>query len=182
VPLFRRGEPLHERLAREGGLVFGDEQRELPGVQGVQRERRWDAVVAVETEGPAGAELAFVALPDGTLLTEEDVSVEGLRPFTEAIEAQVQAPYRAQAVRRGERIWAAAARSIDVVELRQEISGDELSLAVQGGERTLLVDGAPGFGSVGELERLAAARGLDAYVAQAERLDGDLWEVRLAAL
>jgi hypothetical protein len=44
----------------------------------------------------------------------------------------------------------------------------------------LLVDGAPAFGSLASFERLA--EGLDAYVIRGNRLDGDLWEVKVAPL
>jgi hypothetical protein len=40
----------------------------------------------------------------------------------------------------------------------------------------------PVFGSIPELERLGEATGAPAYAVHAERLDADLWEVRVAAL
>jgi len=74
VSLFRRREPLHERLAREGGLQAPPLQEPRPpgwmetGIHGVHRQREWDAVVAVEAEGVQGDAVHFVALPDDTLL------------------------------------------------------------------------------------------------------------------
>jgi hypothetical protein len=57
-----------------------------------------------------------------------------------------------------------------------------IDLAVGEEGSTLLVDGERGFGSVPALDDLGRARGLDHYVVHAERLDGDLWEVRVGAL
>ena len=48
----------------------------------------------------------------------------------------------------------------------------------EAGERTLVVDGMPSFGTLRELEALAEG---DAVV-RASRLDGDLWEVRVDPL
>jgi hypothetical protein len=52
---------------------------------------------------------------------------------------------------------------------------------VQGGSRTLVVDGEPAFGGVPALERLAGTQH-EEYVAHAERLDGDLFEIKVSPL
>jgi hypothetical protein len=184
VPLFRRREPLHERLAREGGL--GGQPLEEParpawleaGIHGVPRQREWDAVVAVETEEVAGDEARFVALPDGTLLVEEG---DELEPLAAALEGTIKPPYRAEAVRRGERRWAVGARRIEVVELPDDPGGEAATVTVRDGERELVVDGDPAFGSIPALERLGAARA-SSFVVEARRLDGALWEVRVTPL
>lgn len=176
--LFRRGEPLHERLAREGGLVEPPPHDTTPrwgsaGIHGVPRARSWDAVVSVETD-LAAESAAFVALPDGTLVIED--GPDDVRPLADALETELKPPYRAEAIRRAEGVWAAAARRIQVAELQHE--GEELEVAVRGGDRTVTVDGEPDFGSIRELETLADG---DAVV-HATRIDGDLWEVRVAKL
>jgi hypothetical protein len=178
VGIFRRGEPLHERLAREGGLVETPPHDTTPrwgsaGIHGVPRPRNWDAVVAVETD-LAGERAAFVALPDGTLVIDD--GPDDVRPLADAIEAELQPPYRAEALHRAEGVWAVGGRRIHVVELQHE--GDELELAVRDGERTVTVDGEPDFGSIRELEALAHG---DAVV-HASRIDGDLWEVQVSKL
>jgi hypothetical protein len=178
VGLFRRGEPLHERLAREGGLTEPPPHDTTPrwgeaGIHGVPRPRSWDAVVTVQTELDA-ERAAFVALPDGTVVIED--GPDDVQPLADAIEAELQPPYRAEAVRREAGVWAAAGRRIQIVELQHE--GDELEVAIHGGERTVTVDGEPDFGSIRELERLAQG---DAVV-HASRIDGDLWEVRVSKL
>jgi hypothetical protein len=186
VGLFRRTQPLHERLARLGGLV-PDPVRPPDllgrlggaGIHGLHRLREWDAVATVESPPLHGERAVFVALADGTLVVEEGDG--DFAPLAETVEAQLAPPYRAEAVRRHEELWAVAARAIDVVELAEDPSGDEVTLTVRGGERELLVDGARTFGSIPTLERLAEGR-FDAYALRAARLDGDLWEVEVSPL
>jgi hypothetical protein len=185
MSIWRRGEPLHVRLAREGGLDPGERLPHDttprwggPGIHGVPRPREWDATALVETSDLEGDEVTFVALPDGSLLVEDDGEVE---PLAAAVEGQIAPPYRAQAVRRDERRWAVAARQIEVAELPADVQGDELELTANEGERSLRVDGMPSFGSVPALERLGEARG-ESYVIHAQRLDGQLWEIRVAPL
>jgi hypothetical protein len=207
VSLFRRREPLHERLAREGGLaqpprpesglpqgvegdpVFrpggagsaGDASSSgwmETGIHGVHRQREWEAVVAVEAEDVEGDRARFVALPDETLVVEEGGDVE---PLAAALDDVVQPPYRAEAVRRGESQWAIGIRRIEVVKLDEEVEGDEITLTSRDGERTFLVDGASTFGSVPALERLGSERGAS-YVVQAKRLVDAVWEVEVVPL
>jgi hypothetical protein len=187
VRLFRR-ESLHEKLAREGGLGqpappphdttprWGE-----TGIHGIQRPPRWDAVVTAAVPGLGADALRFVSLPDGSLLLEEGPDEADLEPFAEAVEAEVETPYRAEAVRHDDDQWAVAARRIAVVELPDEVDGDELTLTVRDGERTLEVDGERSFGSLPPLEAVGAQRG-ESYVVHASRLDGPLWEVRAEAL
>jgi hypothetical protein len=179
VGLFRK-EPLHLRLAREGGLLDNDSEDLRPswdkvGVHGVHRPREWDVVVTVELADLAGSGATFVTLPDGTLLVEEQQGEADLTPAAEAVEGRIQPPYRAQAVRRDGDVWAVAARGIDVAEL--SATGDEIELSDHEGARTLIVDGAATFGSIPELEEIGRREGA-AYVVRARRLDGDLWEVQ----
>src|SRR5919201_7127309 len=180
--LFRR-EKLHERLAREGGiqvrgepepLDVGPREPGVPGYHGVQRPRRWDAVVTVEAPELEGDETSFVVLGDGSLLLDEDLPEAEVEPFAEELDTVLEPPYRVEAVRRHGHIWAAAARRIEIVEL-PEVEGEELSVTMHEGSRTVSVEGRPEFGGVPALERLAGER-YDSYVALARRLDGDVWE------
>jgi hypothetical protein len=182
--LFRRNEPLHERLAREGGMTGTPPIDTTPkwgeaGIHGVPRAREWDASALVEAPDIEGNELAFVALPDGTLLVEGEGDAE---PLADALDNQIQTPYRAWGVRRDERVWGVAARRIEVAELPEEVAGEELELSSNEGETALVVDGAREFGSLPALERLAEARGYGSYVVRARRLDGRLFEVSIAPL
>jgi len=87
------------------------------------------------------------------------------------VEEQLPPPYRARAARQRGDLWAVQARKIDVIRLRNAPDGDSIELTGD----TLLVDGAREFGSVPELEGLGD-------IVRAERLDGDLWEVRASPL
>jgi hypothetical protein len=185
-PFWRR-RPVHEKLLAAGAVaglhppaVPGGPFRDLVGVHGVHRPREWDAVATVEAESLPGDEVSFVALPDGTLIVEEDVPEGSLGPLADAVEAALEPPYSAHGVRKSERVWAVGARRVEVAEL-PGAEGDEIELAVQSGSRTLTVDGERAFGGVPSLERLAAARHED-YLAHARRLDGDLYEIRVTPL
>ena len=181
-------EPLHERLAREGGLSRGfDEPHDTTpcwgevGIHGVARPRRWDAVEVVEAPGLTGDAVHFVALPDRSLIVDEDVPDDALAPLADAVEKTLEPPYRAEAVRRGEVSWAVAARRIEVVELPGDVAGDTIELTQTHEGRTLVVDGGHAFGSIPALEQLANDR-YSAYVLRAERLDGPLFEIQISPL
>jgi hypothetical protein len=186
VGLFRRREPLHERLAREGGLdgapapvdtrpVWGE-----TGIHGVHRPREWDATVTVDAAGIEGDSVRFVALPDGTLLVEDGPD-DSLEPLATAVEQAVPAPYRARGARQGESLWAVQARRIEVIELPDVPEGDAIDLTHTDDGSTLVVDEARVFGSMPRLEERGAREGRE-YTVHAERLDGGLWEVQAAAL
>ncbi len=180
VSFRRREKPLHERLAEQGGMTMPTEvTRDVApwnqaGVHGVPRPRQWDAVVTAEADLP-GDSVHFVTLEDRTVVVDEDVPDDQLAPLADAVETQLNPPYRAEGTRRDDRLWAVGASKIDVVSIDEEIGGDTVELAVRDGVVTQLVDGAHGFGSVPELEALGA--GMPSFVVRADRIDGDLWEV-----
>jgi hypothetical protein len=184
--IFRR-EPLHKKLAREAHLEQSEPAPLVDpgphwgnaGIHGVPRPRRWDAVASAKAPGLSGDEVHFVALPSGDLVVDEDEPADTLAPLADAIEQIVEPPYRAEAVRQGEDVWAVAARRVEVAEFEAE--GEEIDLVVNEGARTLTVDGARAFGTIPELERLGA-RDSPSYVVRATRLDGNLWEVAASAL
>ena len=192
---FRRKETLNERLLREAGVDagelapeadpaeleetwFGDRSltpfERLSGEVTSPRPRRWDAVVSTEAPEIGGEEVEFVALPDGSLIVDEEQGEGDLTPLAEAVETQIGAPYRAHGVRRGDRVWVVAARRIEVASFRAE--GDEIELTQHRGTRTLTVDGAQSFGTIAELEAIGARQG-ESYVVRARRLESDAWEV-----
>jgi hypothetical protein len=197
VALFRRRKPLHVRLAEAGDLRldpdagsragqaaeppgWDGEPRGEPGIHGVPRPRRWDAVSTAEAPGLTGDAVHFVALPDGSILVEEDEPDAALTPLADAVEASISPPYRAEAVRRGPTSWAVAGSRI-VVDAVPGLRGDEAELVVTREGRTLQVDGRPTFGSAPALERAGDAQGPE-YVVRASRLDGELWEVSASPL
>jgi hypothetical protein len=135
--------------------------------------------VAVDAPELRGDRLEFAALPDGTLIVEDDQAEDDPAPLAEALETQLQAPYRAEAVRRHEHVWAVAGRSIDVLTFTAD--GEEIELTEHGGERALLVDAMHEFGSIPALEAVGRRQG-DSYVVRARRIDGDFWEVQVDPL
>jgi hypothetical protein len=114
-------------------------------------------------------------MPDGSLLVES--GPDEVTPFAEAVEASLEPPYRAEAVRRGATAWAVAARRLRTLELAGQ-DGDELELTLGPDGRRLVVDGVPRLGSLPALEQLVAGAG---HV-RARRLDGAVWEIEAARL
>jgi hypothetical protein len=194
---FKRREPLHEKLMREGGLtqeplewepkhaglrLAGDVAAlDSVGITGLHRPREWDATAAVEAPELAGDEVEFVVLADGSVVAGEEVDTALLTPLVGALGGELRRPYSARGVRRHEDVWAVAAKQIEVVELRPDVEGEGLELVSRGGERLLTVDGRRAFGSVPQLEHLAESRSPE-YVLHASRLEGSLWEVRISPL
>jgi hypothetical protein len=181
MPLWRR-EPLHRRLARDAGLDGPPPHQPGPhwgtaGIHGIPRPREWDASGVAEAPELRVDELEFVALPDGSLLVDDDGDAS---PLADAIETTLAPPYRARALRRGAELFAVAANRIRVEELPEHVEGEEIHLTVGPEGRTLIGDGRPLFGSIPELERLAGE--LPEYVVRAVRLDGTLWEVEVTPL
>ena len=195
VGLFRRRAPLHRQLADAGNLSldapperglraeppgWDGEQRGEPGIHGVPRPRRWDAVASADVPGLRGDTVHFVALPDGTLVVDEDEPEQALAPLADAVEGSIAAPYRAEAVRRGAATWAVAASRIEVVTA-PELPGEEVEYAVTRDGWTCRVDGRTTLQRSPALERVGETQGRE-YVVRATRLDGALWEVSAAAL
>jgi hypothetical protein len=198
VRRFKRQQPLHQRLAEEADLAarladpgrppslaaeapgWDGEPRGEPGIHGVPRARRWDAVATAESPLLRGDTVHFVSLADRTLLVEEDEPDDGVSPLADAVDALLSPPYRAEAVRRTETAWAVGASRIEVAEVRG-LTGDDAELAVTRQGRALQVDGRTVLGRAPALERLGAALGAE-YVVRGRRLDGDLWEVEATAL
>jgi hypothetical protein len=171
--LFRRAEPLHVRLAREGGLELEEAGSPPPwdaaGIHGLQRAREWDTVTTVDAPTQASERIEFVAVaPD------EVVSTGDAAPFTAALDRQLTRPYRGEAVLRPDGLWAVAGRRIEVVRL-PGVEGQEIELSSYGEERILVVDGVREFGSIPALER-------PEHVVRARRIAGDAWEVETAPL
>jgi hypothetical protein len=158
-----------------GGGVEGG-----PGVHGLARTRRWDTMAVVEAPGLQGNVVHFVALPDGTLIVEEDEPDGALTPLADAVEASVQPPYRAEAARQTASRWAVGAVKIVVVEA-EGLDGSEAELVTTEDSSTLTVDGRSVYASVPAFERAGEAHGRT-YVVRAERLDGDLWQVEALPL
>jgi hypothetical protein len=190
VPFWRRRKPVHEELAEGTGLLEWGPARTpstRPTFAGMLdvlhggRPREWDAVSTAEAPDLDGNELEFVVLPDGTVLVDDAVPEDALTTLAEAVEQTISPPYRAIAVRRDKVLWGVAANRIEVVEVPEDVPGDTVSLAVQEGERTLLVDDQPAWEGISTLEAYGASVHPE-FALHAERLDGNLWSVKVNPL
>ena len=151
------------------------------GITGLPRQREWDAVATADADGTPGAEVAFVALDDGSFVVESGESVDPT-PLAAALRDGIAPPYRALAVRRPE-VWAVGAVSIEIARLDPDPRGDELELTWDGSTLALTVDGLPADPArAAGLERIAAARESGAYASHAHRLRGDLFELSVLPL
>jgi hypothetical protein len=141
---------------------------------GVGPGRTWDAVVAAHAPALTGDSVTFVALSDGTLVVNEDVSDGSLTPVADEIEEMVAPPYRAAAARSEGDMWTAVAESVRIVDL-PGIGVDELELTVVGGERTLTLGDVQSDRALPALDALAGDE--DDVAIHAERVDGDVFAV-----
>lgn len=193
----RRQETLNEQLLREAGLdpaqVLGD-QRPRPLLQppsilaaaGVPDgsslgPKEWDAAVTADVPGLPGSRIEFTTIPDGDVIVDDEAGDADLSPLADAVEQRITPPYRAVAQRQDGDLWAVAARRIQVARIAFP-DGDKLELSRHDDSGELRVDGEPSDAVVPpELERLAETSAASYYV-EAERIDGDLWEVKVTAL
>jgi hypothetical protein len=146
----------------------------------MERPAIWDVVTSITAPGIEGDKVEFATLPTGDLVVDTETGDADLSPFADAVEKQVDPPYRVLARREGGDRWGIAARVIDVVELTFD-GGDEIELVENEGSTELRVDGEPWSQEIPELERAGETLGTD-FVVQADRLDGDFWEIRVSAL
>jgi len=191
---FRRDRPIHQQLAREGGVDFARDISDLSprepidprhpfwqvvGIHGIPREREWDAVASAEAPGLPGDDIEFVALADGSLVVDEDVPDGTVAPLADAL--SLSAPYHAFGLRQDADLWSVAAKRVQVLEVPEEVHGDEVQLVVTDETRTVLVDEAASQASIPSLEAFAAEQ-FGSFVVHASRLDDALWEVTVLPL
>jgi hypothetical protein len=191
---FRRERPIHQQLAKEGGLDYARDLADLSprepidprhpfwqvvGIHGIPREREWDAVASAEAPGLPGDDVEFVALPDGSLVVDEDVPDGTLAPLADAL--SLPAPYHAFGLRQAADVWSVAAKRVQVVEVPEHVEGDEIQLVLTDETRTLVVDDMPSSASIPSLEAFAAEQ-FGSFVLRASRLDDLLWEVTVIPL
>ena len=154
-----------------------------PGIHGWARGREWDLVTSVEAPELRGDRIGFVALADGTLVTDDDVPDEpdgALSPVADAVERVLAPPYRAAAVRHDETLWGVGAVRIRLVQL-PSLDGDQAELISNGSDPVLTVDGRSVRTRVRQLEEVGEREG-EEYVVRCVRVDGDLWQVDALAL
>ena len=160
-------------LAQPPGLE-GAEGLGIAGISGVPRGRTWDAVGSARCPELPGDELTFVAFADGAIVVEADVPDGSLLPLAESLEALVDPPYRAAAVRTQDDVWTAVAESVRLLEL-PDVDADAIDLTVVSGERELTLDGQRETRAIGELDVIAEQQA-DVAI-HAERVDGNTFAV-----
>jgi hypothetical protein len=202
VGLFRRKqETLNEQLLREAGLepaqMLGaappppqPQPVELPrsvlaraGVvdgSGVG-PKEWDVAITVTAPALAGDRVEFTTIPNGDVIVDEESGNADLTTLADALEQHVSPPYRAVGNRQDGDLWGVGAKRIQVAHIPFP-EGDKLEFSQHVDYGELRVDGEPSESLVPpELGRLRELLG-DSFYVEAKRIDGDLWEVRAAAL
>jgi hypothetical protein len=203
---FRRERPIHEQLAAEAGLDIdgvddelavgaseddrGSLVKMLPGpsalsellaVHGIPREREWDGVATAQAPDLPGDVLEYVALEDGTLFVDDDLPDDALSPLADALGGQIRPPYHGYAFRQEEDLWTVAAKRVQIVEVPEDVPGDQVEMSVNNGLRGIVVDGAESRLEVPTLETFASQQ-FGSFVLHASRLDEMLWEVTVLPL
>ena len=199
MALFRKKETYNEQMLREAGLdrvVFGNPApvpapaAALPRpvsdlsrltLHGRLGPKEWDAVTTVVAPGIEGDSVRFTVLPDGDLIVVEEDGDGDLSPLADAIEEHVSPPYKAAASRQDGDLWGVGAKSIEVQTIVFP-DAEGLVLSQSDGVADLRVDGEPSDASAPlELQRLGDQAGTD-FSVEADRIDGDYWEVRVSRL
>jgi hypothetical protein len=199
MPWFKRKkeETYNEQLLREAGLeaeqppppadppagppadplagTYPAQNAPFAWLRGMARPAEWDVYTTAEAPEIGGDSVSFAALPTGDLIVDDEQGDADLSPLAEAVEKQLQPPYRAIGRKEEGSLWSVAARRIDVRRLAVP-EGDEVELVVRDGERTVSIDGAPS-----DVALAGLAESGD-YVAHGTRLDGDLWEIQVNRL
>jgi hypothetical protein len=179
VPLFhRKGETLNEKLLREAGYAqeaASAAEPPEPDAQAAEDGPDGEIVFTLDAADLPGNAYEIVTLPDASVLVDEDAP--DVSDVADAVEQDLDPPYRASATRQSDGYWLVTARSIDVETL--SVDGEELELSVREGETRLTIDGreADAARAPSRLIRLSEEAGSDVVI-RATRLDGDLWEVR----
>jgi hypothetical protein len=140
----------------------------------------WDAAVTVTAPALMGDRVRFTTIPNGDLIISDEDGDADLTPLADAIERHLSPPYSAVGRRQEGDLWGIGAKRIQVAKFSFP-DGDQLDLSQHADYGELRVDGEPSDAEVPELARLGERVGAD-YCVEADRIDGDFWEVRVSAL
>jgi len=195
----RRQETLNEQLLREAGLdpaqVLDDPPPPPAPVEPPKSTlaragvvdgsgvgpKEWDAAVTVTAPALVGDRIRFTTIPNGDVIVSEEDGDADLTPLADAVERRLSPPYRAVGRRQDGDLWGVGAKRIEVAQIAFP-EGERLELSQHVDHGELRVDGEPSDAVIpAELERLGELLG-DSFYVQADRIDGDYWEVRATAL
>src|SRR5205085_7867233 len=130
------------------------------------------------TRGIQGSSVRFTVLPHGDLIVGEADGDGDLSPLADAIEERISPPYKAVASRQDGDLWGVGAKRIEVAQFEFP-DADALELSQSDGVAYLRADGEPSDATAPvELQRLGERTGGD-FCVEAERIDGDYWEVKV---
>ncbi len=199
--IFRKRETYNEQMLREAGLdrvVFRDPTPaptdpppldaggRIPVSYGLRLEvdsgpMDWDTVTTAKVPGLAGDRVEFITLPNGDVIVEKEHGDGDLSPLADAVEEHVSPPYKAAGSRQEGDLWAVGAKRIVVAEFAFP-DANALELSESDGVEELRADGEPSdTAAPGELQRLGRQAGTD-FCVEAQRIDGDSWEVKVSPL
>lgn len=139
-----------------------------------------DAVVTVRSATLAGDRIEFTTLPNGDVIVEREQGDGDVTPLADAIEKKIDPPYRVVAARQNGDVWGVGALRIQVAKVELP-EGETIELTATGGDHEVRVDGEPSEAEVPELVELGEQAGAD-YCVEAERIEGDFWEVKVSPL
>ena len=203
----RRQETLNERLLREAGLDQSEPAATEPEPEGAPEPpirtpaddvvprspipsftnrkmgrlvENLDAAVTVKSAGLTGDRIEFTTLPNGDVIVEREQGDSDVSPLADAIEKKIEPPYRVVAARQSGDVWGVGAIRIQVAKVELP-EGERIELTANEGAREVRVDDDPSDVEVPELVELGERIGAD-YCVEAERIDGDFWEVRVSPL
>jgi hypothetical protein len=196
MALFKKKETYNEQMLREAGLdrvVFNTPQPQpqpeaearpepvpAPATDRSPEPSDWE-VVATVSAPIHGHRVDFTTLPDGDLIVTDGNNDDDFSSLADAIEEHVSPPYQAIATRGDGDVWRISAKRLEVAQFAFP-GANALELAQAGGVLELDVDGEPSdVAPPVELQRLGEHAGTD-YSVQAQRIDGDYWEIKVSPL
>ena len=163
-------------------------------MSGLARAREWDATALVELPEFAREPIATFGLVArrGRLRSEPSVPSGILERVAAELDAGLARPYAARAVRQGPIEWLVGAVELHSEEIELGGPAEAGSIEVArppGGGRQVIVDGeealepfATALGVVVEvLDRRGSAR-FESFVARADKVEGDHWDVTVDPL
>ena len=171
------------RVVRADELSGAPIELGIPGVTASARPEEWDAVESTRASDLVGDEVHFVALADAarTVVVDEDEPNGSVAPLADAIETQLEPPYRAVALRQDGEVWSVGATRVEVVELAADIDGDAIELTSVDGNVELRIDDRDSGLELPVLEEIGERLESD-YAVRAERLTETTWVVDADAL